>query len=794
MPWPKLTSSNLTETAWLIDIFDWDIVSISENFTAVLSFPLNLCVDFFPCTFQLHGAPRGGLTFSTNGTISCLSKEGCSQLTVCNISIDCGQANSIVSAKGSVVRFDHSSFTGCSVSGAIRSMIELSDEAKVMFNSCTFVQVDEGRSLFTVAHVSIKILNSSFYGCLTSENQSMFQLYNNARVFIEGASFTVCNTSNFSPTSMFTVESSELEISNATFSNVVGESMNLRANSSMVLRSCSLSCKSWISSSSVILLQASLAEIWDSSFENCRSDSDGALIRALDLGQVRILSSEFQSIHSGGFGGVVATFGGILSINNSHFINCTSVSGGAVWVSSIQVLNSVITLSYSSLDIVSSTFKYCNSNTIGVQNNLSLGIQVMTSCQFKPVLTKGFGGAIAIFGSSTNALILDSKFLHCASSSGGGAVWVSAFEGCYSYLQPSTTRLFVDSSVFQGCRTDGDGGAVLAKSGSSSFGDYFLEINISFSTITDCSAANVGGGISMTGFLTDVSIEFTNFSLCTSGVMGGALSAANSSSFSLISCTIVRSVSNGLGGGAMHAQESFISIFNTTIESCSAPSGGGGVLFWQGRLLSRRGCPRGTRSIFWSCLDGGNSACYIGNCSLCDAGAYQAYEDSENCSLCPPGTYSENSGSAVCLSCSAGHYSTAIGATSKVSCYACEKGFFSVSGASMCLYCAIGTYSDVSGASACVRCLDGYYSTEAGASSSGACIGCRAGKFSLWKVAGFLECKDCSVGKYSEMSGFTESTSGNTMYNELFFSRNFNLCRLQYGTIYDNVRLNKKQF
>ena len=77
----------------------------------------------------------------------------------------------------------------------------------------------------------------------------------------------------------------------------------------------------------------------------------------------------------------------------------------------------------------------------------------------------------------------------------------------------------------------------------------------------------------------------------------------------------------------------------------------------------------------------------------------------------------------------------------------------------MCLSCAIGTYSDVSGASACVRCSAGHYLSDTGASSSRACSSCVVGKFSLWQTSGFLECKDCAMGKYSEVTGFPESAS-----------------------------------
>ena len=177
---------------------------------------------------------------------------------------------------------------------------------------------------------------------------------------------------------------------------------------------------------------------------------------------------------------------------------------------------------------------------------------------------------------------------------------------------------------------------------------------------------------------------------------------------------------------------------------------------------------------------------------MCPAGKYSSSSSSTACQSCTVGTYSLLGGSAchicpagtisypvdalftnrtTCLLCPAGQSSFA-GTTS---CFICQPGSASAfDGSPKCTICTVGSYSNRSGATECSLCPTASYqnvtsgtfcyhcygnSTTAapGASSVSQCVSLcepgQAGSISaIGSILGNLNCKTCSVGKFSNSS------------------------------------------
>ena len=414
---------------------------------------------------------------------------------------------------------------------------------------------------------------------------------------------------------------------------------------------------------------------------------------------------------------------GAIDVTGSGYISCLASSGCFQVVVEGVVFScrerdntiSVFKIQGSTLNVSSTSFIGCSSETDGgaIQSYDMANVSIV-SCHFQDIQSNGFGGAIAAFGS--NMVIIDSGFTNCSSLSGGGAVWASAFQGCYGSTEPSSTILHIESCLFNGCTTSGFGGAVFANAAAATPSNEALDVTIQGTMFVKCRAGGDGGALQISGSQVVALVKSARFYYCTSESSGGAISASDYSSIALIGCGINRSVANGLGGGAIHIAQSFFLSYNVSIRHNSAPFGGGGVLFWQLSVRpASHGCPLGTINANVTCplaiSSSVPSKCIVGTCVQCPAGTYQPNQNGSECVSCQFGSFSGVVGATTCSSCPLGTFSNIVGANSSGFCEKCSPGTFADSqGLSSCFSCSDGKYTSVPGSLSCTSCKVGFYS------------------------------------------------------------------------------------
>ena len=361
------------------------------------------------------------------------------------------------------------------------------------------------------------------------------------------------------------------------------------------------------------------------------------------------------------------------------------------------------------LSIQSSFFFGCLSATDGAFVRSFDGASIyVNNSTFQDGHSLGAGGAVSSFGGSLS--LVSSNFVNCSSILGGGAVSVADF-ACYGTNVNSNTSAQIDSCTFQGCSSQGVGGALWASS-------FAANVRISSSVFVACSSANAGGAVALTDSAT-VNVKISLF--------------LNNSAY-------------GVGGGAIYSQNSKLGLQGVSCNRNVANNGGGGAVYWQGI----------DSPIFGSwCTEGyysdPSNACTptscISKCVKCRQGHFRsmpgALKENE-CSLCEPGKFSSILGATVCIDCGIGTFSTEVGATVPSACVPCSPGSYSVAWAStQCLLCQLGTYSGATNSTGCTDCETGTYS---GAIGSTLCTSCDAGTFSN---AMATSCSECNFGTYS---------------------------------------------
>ena len=764
--WP---SGNF-DPGWLIYVYDWDTISLHGSRGEQLSSPIDLCTGYYPCSLLLKGESKGTLRVSGNASISCRSDLGCLKMSIESVFFICDdnpRSESLFTVHHSSLALVNSTFHGCG-SNHETSMIEVQQNSEVIIQFCSFMcqAGDFSNSKISVGASSLIILHSTF-DCQSGSSKSMISMFDSNATIYKGvfSCFKALNSS-----SVLESRGSKLKIMHSFFHScgIEGKYSVLDFyQSTIAVHSSVFTCGEDVQVNSVLKASQSTLYIFDSSFSECKSVVDGGVIQVLSGTFVEIFSCKFINLHSNGFGGSIAVFGSKISIKYSTFVNCSAQTGGAIWATSLQALNGSILVFQTRLSIESTVFWNCSAGLSNDANPENISVlnpsaELFESCQFNNIANhgEGFGGAIAAFGSSVSVLISSTTFFMSASRDGGGSIWISAFEGCSRFLQPVDTTLMIRNSEFDQSWTEAFGGAILAVSGGYSWSGEVLGLIIQSSRFRKCRAGKDGGAIRLSGSLVFSRLEYVIFDACLSSASGGIVSSTNGSVFSLLSSLLLGGVSLGLGGGAIHASESWLSVYNTSIQASWAPNGGGGVLFWQGHTFPARGCPTGSKSVIMYCSASGSifesseSMCSIGICVACEAGAYQDEIDSDECISCPPGTFADGQGHSFCVKCSAGRFSTISGAKSSGVCKLCEGGQYSDFSATSCLPCSKGTFSEAPISQSCARCDAGKYSSVLSASSSEMCFQCNPGKFSpLFGASSPEVCLFCEVGTYAESSG-----------------------------------------
>jgi hypothetical protein len=339
--------------------------------------------------------------------------------------------------------------------------------------------------------------------------------------------------------------------------------------------------------------------------------------------------------------------------------------------------------------------------------------------------------------------------------------------------------LQVDSTVFQGSRSLGGGGAIsavgstlhitatrfincssLRNGGGAIFTTNFIcygstrvldtEIHIVGSSFEGCFSSEPGGAVMVSSTSRRIFVFESVFMACSSDKQGGAMSFINSGSVNLVNSLFVNNIASGFGGGALYAENAQLNLHGLSAHSNTAAKGGGGVLFWLGQYPPTviSWCSEGTfpdpEAV---CVP---SSCFT-LCLPCQKGTYlsgSGAESQESCLPCKAGTYSSLPGAKYCIDCNAGYYSTTVGALDPSACTACEPGSYVVlAAATTCSLCEAGTYASSLGLSTCFQCPAGTYLTLPGASHHDACIECPGGSFS--QDAASQACQLCSAGFYS---------------------------------------------
>ena len=144
-----------------------------------------------------------------------------------------------------------------------------------------------------------------------------------------------------------------------------------------------------------------------------------------------------------------------------------------------------------------------------------------------------------------------------------------------------------------------------------------------------------------------------------------------------------------LGGGGIYSKDGKLVLVGLWGEMNSAPTGGGGMIYWDSVVppVFAPWCPEGS----WGKSESGTA-------SQCANGTYQT-----GCIACPSGTYNNLTGQLQCLACPAGTFSTGLSANGIDDCELCSAGTFSVMAATTCVSCPAETYANTTGASLCVQ-------------------------------------------------------------------------------------------
>jgi serine/threonine protein kinase len=206
---PKEESWKKSGLTWLLDIYDWDFVIVEQDAVIELSFGLNLCVAFFPCSMQIKGSPFGVIRRRGSGYISCYSSDGCVTLRLDHIKFFCEKVkpqNSIFKIQGSNLAIFNSSFASCGSSedgGVIQSF----DKSTVVVNLSNFSESYSSGfgGAISAYGGSLHVFGSSFYDAHASRGGGAIRVaayesfygylkHHNTRVEIAGSIFANCTT------------------------------------------------------------------------------------------------------------------------------------------------------------------------------------------------------------------------------------------------------------------------------------------------------------------------------------------------------------------------------------------------------------------------------------------------------------------------------------------------------------------------------------------------------------------------------------------------------------------------
>ena len=201
----------------------------------------------------------------------------------------------------------------------------------------------------------------------------------------------------------------------------------------MTVRNMNVTCLGPDSSdSSIFNIQGANLILQLNTFYSCNSSSDGSIVKSYEGATVQISRTTFKNLHTTGLGAAISAVGSTLNISFSKFYKCSAnAGGGAIWVSSFQYFGSNYT-GTTNIYLEWVSFDYCSSqqdggsilvsfNTSSTNFNGPVGIFILSS-SFAESEALGDGGAMKIYGSLVNVVIVDTIFRFCQTRYSGGAV------------------------------------------------------------------------------------------------------------------------------------------------------------------------------------------------------------------------------------------------------------------------------------------------------------------------------------------------------------------------------------
>jgi hypothetical protein len=278
---PKEVTWNKSGLAWLLDVFDWDLVLVKSWEPARLPFVLKLCVGFFPCSMQIKGEPVGMIERQGSGYFSCLSSNGCKMLRLEYINLVC--------------------------------------ERTVL-----------SKPTFEVQGSNLNLLNSSFSGCKSNENGGVIQSYDKSNVVIDKSNFSDSRSTGFG--GAVAAYGGSVHVLDSLFSDVYAT-----RGGGAIWASAYQSCFG------LSQYYDTVVEIKASIFANCATKGDGgAILLTSDTSEpgsvnerldLIIHSSTFAACQSSGYGGALCLSGSSVNAELKSLVmhnNAASSSGGAI--------------------------------------------------------------------------------------------------------------------------------------------------------------------------------------------------------------------------------------------------------------------------------------------------------------------------------------------------------------------------------------------------------------------------------------------------------------------------------
>ena len=340
----------------MIQTYDWDMIVVDEGSYTSLTFSINLCVGWFPCSLYLTGNQMGKLVVSDNGGISCQSNLGCIGVKISSMLLECSstmsRALSLISVQGSILNISNSTISGCSAitdGAAIRAY----DQAVVSINLSVFNDLHSlgyGGALSAYGS-SLFVSKSSFNNCSSalgggaiwsSGFQSCYGTPENVttNAFIESSSFEHCSSKGPGGAVLSTSDTSR---SLPALDHVEG-SLGVYVGRSVFFGCFSVADGGALSISGELVS----VDVVDSEFASSRSSGSGGAL-AVKNGATASISKSVLKFNIADYfgGGMFATSYASISLSGTEILaNTAGKSGGAVSSSegtSIAVFNSTFT-------------------------------------------------------------------------------------------------------------------------------------------------------------------------------------------------------------------------------------------------------------------------------------------------------------------------------------------------------------------------------------------------------------------------------------------------------------------